>query len=103
MGDHLTAPEDRLQVHRLPHRPRLNVLPLQRQANVLARGAELLRVHRDAGELACAAAPGYFEYGSDPDRCSCFGNDCLSIGALQSQSRLVGGKVAVAPDDALHA
>ena len=32
---HLAPLKDRLQVHRLPQRPRLDVLPLQRQADAL--------------------------------------------------------------------
>ena len=35
---HLAPLKDRLQVHRLPQRPRLDVLPLQRQADVFACG-----------------------------------------------------------------
>ena len=46
------AGEDRLQVHGLPEGTGLDVLPLQRQANGRARGAELRGIHGDAGESA---------------------------------------------------
>ena len=44
--------EDRLQVHRLPERPRLDVLGLEREADRLAVGAEGVGVDDDAREPA---------------------------------------------------
>ena len=49
---HLVACEHRLQVHGLPEGTGLDVLPLQRQADGRARGAELRGIHGDAGESA---------------------------------------------------
>jgi len=61
----LAARKDRLQVHGLPEGARLDVRPLQRQADVLPRRAELGRVHCDAGEPARGASPRRFGHEGD--------------------------------------
>ena len=47
---HLVACKHRLQVHRLPEGTGLDVLPLQRQADGRARGAELRGIHGESAE-----------------------------------------------------
>lgn len=50
----------RLKMHRLPHRPRFDVLGLQRQPHRLAVGAELGWIDGDDCEPSIAAPPRRF-------------------------------------------
>src|SRR5437762_13404544 len=62
------AAERRLQVHRLPERPRLDVARLELEADVLARRAELLRRDEHARQPAVAGAVRRFGHERDARR-----------------------------------
>src|SRR5262249_25746516 len=53
----LDAPEEGLQVHRLPDRPRLDVLARERRDEIVAGRAEALLVDQEAAQPARVPAP----------------------------------------------
>ena len=64
-ADSLTLCEDRLQVHGLPQRARLDVLGFQGQTDVFAVGSEAIQIDGDDGEPAVVQAPGSFGHEID--------------------------------------
>jgi len=65
-ADGARAGVERLEVHRLPHRPRLDVLRLEGAPDRLAVGAERLGVDEQAGQPAVALAVAGLGHEGDP-------------------------------------